>query len=521
MSQVTTKTEAASSAGTLEQRIRARIDSLSYLPTTAAVAMKFIELGKDIDAEPSDYAKIISADSSLSSKMLALANSSWAGVRNKVTNVRTAVNLLGLGTVRTLAISYCMTGLHNELRLSTEESNMFWESSLCKAVAAKVYAGLFDKKMVDEAFVAGLFQDFAITVMFSTAKEPLLEVLRDPDTNVQAQLQKERGLFQMNHAEVGRMLAQKLELPDLFIDAVAFHHNHERLSEFIEDEAIADAVYVASLFPHMLNVWHRNDADALCAFLQEHAPSADSKAYLGEVQEEFNKTYSFFHEGRTPDTQLLDLLERVTHEAADNTTELVGTVNELMRQAASMGKEMNELVQQQDDLEDKSVRDQLTGVLNREGFTAEGKELLAKAARYGTGFAVVYLDIDRFKSVNDELGHEFGDLALKAVVGEMTETIPQHNLVGRMGGDEFVVLLNDCTEQDATQIVERIISNVAAKTVRKRNQSTQMSLSAGLLYVRPSNREQQLDAVVNAADKLMYRAKRAGGNRLEVRTILA
>ena len=211
----------------------------------------------------------------------------------------------------------------------------------------------------------------------------------------------------------------------------------------------------------------------------------------------------------------------MTREAADNTTELVGTVNELLRQAASMGKERNELVLHQDDLEDKSVRDQLTGVLNREGFTAEGKELLAKAAQYGTGFAVVYLDIDRFKSVNDELGHEFGDLALKTVVGEMTETIPQHHLVGRMGGDEFVVLLNDCTEQDATQIVERIISNVASKTVRKRNQSTQMSLSAGLLYVRPSNREQQLDTVVNAADKLMYRAKRAGGNRLEVRTILA
>jgi HD-like signal output (HDOD) protein len=83
---------------TLHQQLQARIDSLSYLPTAAAVAMKFVELGQNPNAEPGDYAQIIGADSSLSTKLLALANSSWAGVRNQVTTVRMAVNLLGLGT---------------------------------------------------------------------------------------------------------------------------------------------------------------------------------------------------------------------------------------------------------------------------------------------------------------------------------------------------------------------------------------------------------------------------------------
>jgi len=519
MNQIAAETEMVSSAGALEQEIRARIDSLSYLPTTAAVAMKFVELGKNLDADPSDYAKIISADSSLSSKILALANSSWAGVRNKVTNVRTAVNLLGLGTVRTLAISYCMTGLHNELRLSAEESQMFWESSLCKAVAGKKYASLFDAKVSDEAFVAGLFQDFAITVMYSTAGEVLLRILRDPDAGVQMQLRKERGLFRIDHAEVGRMLAQKLELPDLFIDAIAFHHNHQKLSEFVEQGAIADATYVASLFPHMLNAWHRDDANALRAFLQEHAPSTDPKAYLTEVQREFDQVYSFFHEGGAPNTQLTELLERATREAADNTTELVGTVNELMQQAANMGMEMNDLVRQQAQLQDKTTRDPLTGVLNRESFTIDAKELLAKAARYGISFAVAYLDIDRFKAVNDKHGHEFGDLVLTTVASGITEAVPQHDLIARMGGDEFVVLLNDCTEKDAAHIVERIISNAAAKTIHKEGQSARVPLSAGLLYVHPSNRQQEFDAVLNTADKLMYRAKRAGGSRVEISAI--
>ena len=518
MSQITAQTNAASPTGTMEERIRERIDSLTYLPTTAAVAMKFVELGKDLNAEPSDYARIISADSSLSSKILALANSSWAGVRNKVTDVKTAVNLLGLGTVRTLAISYCMTGLHNELRLSAEESEMFWESSLCKGVAAKKYASQFDKKRVDEAFVAALFQDFALTVMYAVAREEFLRVLRDPNTNIVGQLQKERDLFRLDHTEVGRMLALKLELPDLFVDAIAFHHDYEKLSEFVEEKGLEDAVYVAALFPHVLDIWHRDDADTLCTFLRKDARSTDPMVYLAEVQEEFNQTYSFFQEG-APNTQLAELLERVTHEAADNTTMLVGKVNELMGQAAATGLEVHTLLRQQSKLEDKTTHDQLTGVLNQEGFVTEAKALLAKAARYGIGFAVGYLDIDKFKAVNDTFGHEFGDLALTTVIAAVTEALPQGHLIGRTGGDEFVVLLNDCTEKDAVQIVERVVTSVATKTVRNRNQSVQITISAGLLYVRPSSREQQLDATINAADKLMYRAKGAGGNQAEVRVI--
>lgn len=521
MTQTATETETANSTGSLEQQIRARIDSLSYLPTTAAVAMKFVELGKNGDADPADYAKVISADSSLSSKMLALANSSWAGVRNEVTNVKTAVNLLGLGTVRTLAVSYCMTGLHNELHLSAEESHMFWESSLCKAVAAKKYVSMFDASSAEEVFVAGLFQDFAVPIMFATAKEQFLGLLQASDANVQTQLKKERELFRMDHAEVGRILAQKLQLPDLFVDAVAFHNSSEKLDEFIEHKPTAAAIHVASMFPHLLNVWHRDDADALCVFLKEHAPSTDANTFLTDVQDEFNKVYGFFHNGSSPDTQLAELLERVTREVADNTTELVGTVNELLRQAAATGPQANETDPQPSELEDETLRDPLTGAWNRGGFTTRAKDALKKAARYGTSLAVVYLDIDGIKGVNDAFGHEFGDVTLTAVVAKIADAVPQSDVLGRMGGDEFVIVLNDCTETDARQIVQRIIANVAEMTIRKGDQSTRISLSAGLLYVQPSNREQQFDVVVKAADKLTDRAKRTGGNQAEVRVIQA
>lgn len=513
--QTSTTTGSKSAAGDLQQLIRARIETLSYLPTTAAVAMKFVELGKKMDAEPAEYAKVISADSSLGSKLLALANSSWAGVRNRVTNIKTAVNLLGLGTVRTLAISYCMTGLHNELRLPPAQAETLWEAALAKAVAAKRYAALFDAGLADEAFVAGLFQDFALAVLYAVARDPYFDLLREPGTGVQALLQKERALFGVDHTEVGRALALKLELPEPYVDTVAFHHNHERLAELVPSETLRDATYAASLLPHMPSVWHSEDAGALIAFLQQRASANDVLGYLAGVQGEFTQLYTFFHQGAVPQAQLTDLLERAAREVADNTTGLVRTVNELLREAATVGVEVTRRVQQ---LEGEATRDQLTGVRNRSGFAAAAKQALARAAGLRRPFAFCYLDVDRFKDVNDSLGHAFGDFVLQTVVAQTGNALPKDTLFGRIGGDEFTILLDDCTQEEALRIAERIVRDIAAKPICEGERAVQIRVSIGQVYVKASSQTYALETLVKAADRLMYGAKRAGGNRVAVGT---
>jgi diguanylate cyclase (GGDEF)-like protein len=492
---------------------------MSYLPTTVAVAMKFVELGKDPEADPAEYAKVISSDSSLSTKLLSLANSSWFGVRNRVTKVQVAVNLLGLGTVRTLAISYCVTGLHNELRLNPEESRMFWTTSLCKAVAAKHFAALHDEKVADEAFAAGLFQDFAMPVMYAASKDAVLPLLRDAALDWKARLQKEREQFRLDHAELARYIAQKLELPELFVDAVAFHHNHASLREFIDKPALADAVYLSSLFPHLSDVWNHQDAEEMRAFLCERGGPrlASPQAFLDSVQAEFNDLYSYFEQGEPPETRLADLLEKATREAADSTTRLVGTMQELVQQAASAGNEVHHLLQQ---LEEAGARDKLTGALNREGFMTHAGELLAKACRYGVSLAVGYLDIDKFKELNDTFGHAQGDAALRMVASIIRENVRQTDLVARLGGDEFAVLLNDCAQQDAIDAVQRIIDGVASQSLSKPGgPATTATVSAGLVWLRPHAATCTVDELVAMVDALMYEAKRAGGNRLHHRAI--
>lgn len=506
---------AGAGPGNLQQKIKARIDALSYLPTTAAVAVKFVELGKNPDADPADYARVIQADSALSSKLLALANSSWAGVRTKVTNIRMAVNLLGLGTVRTLAISYCMAGLHNELHLSPAESEEFWESSLSKAVAARRLAALLDKHVAEEAFVAGLFQDFALPVMYSVEKS-YLDLLRGAGAGIEAQLQQERELFGLDHTEVGRSLAQKLELPDLFVDAIAFHHHADRLGELVPSAALREGTFAAGLLPHAMNAWSRVDADALKDVLKARVAKVDATAFLADVQDEFAKVYAFFHEGAAPQAQLPQLLIDTAREAADNTTILVGQINEFINKAAAGG---GSATPPPDPRAEEAKRDPLTGVLNRGGFTTAAQDVLAQAARYGTGLALCYLDVDRFKQVNDRLGRAFADAALQQIVARMRAAVPEKVLVGRWGGDEFVVLLDSCTKEEAIELVEGILREVAASPVTVNNTAAPVTVSAGLLCARPSNQVQTLELLISAATRLIATARSAGGNQVASRVV--
>ena len=133
MTTATYETDNATELSTNRERyIRGKIDQVSYMPTSVSVAMRFIELGKDPDAGPDEYSRVIQSDASLSSKLLALANSAWFGVRNEVTQISKAVSLLGLANVRAVSISYCVTGLHHELNLGADVTHTYWEAALCK-----------------------------------------------------------------------------------------------------------------------------------------------------------------------------------------------------------------------------------------------------------------------------------------------------------------------------------------------------------------------------------------------------
>lgn len=505
----------AAACAPFEQQVRARIQAVSYLPTSTSVALKFIALGKNREADSAEYLKVISSDASLSTKLLALANSSWFGVRHRVTKPAVALNLLGLSTVRTLAISYCAAGLHHGLRLTPAEGRMLWATCLFKAVATRRVALHTAPSCAEEAFACGLFQDLALPFMHSVAPDQYLPELQQAPP-VTAQLALERNLFRLDHAELGRAVAQKIELPQLFVDAVALHHQPDTLRQVLEVPRLADAIEVAALFPHLLQRWNPDDAQLLRRFLEDRL-DLRLQPFLSDVQREFDQLYAYFENGGVSDANLHELLQEAFQQVADNTTRLVGTVHNLMRETAQAGRQAHQAAQNQRHMEDQVLLDPLTGLLNRAGLARRAAELLTQPENAAAPLAVAFLDIDRFKSINDTVGHAGGDAALRSLANVLRRHVRHEDLVGRMGGDEFVLVLSRCSRDQAVAAVQRIVDAVAADPVCCGEVRKQVTVSAGLLWLAGGSPPDRLDQLIGESDRLMYQAKRAGGNRLQWR----
>jgi diguanylate cyclase (GGDEF)-like protein/PAS domain S-box-containing protein len=162
-----------------------------------------------------------------------------------------------------------------------------------------------------------------------------------------------------------------------------------------------------------------------------------------------------------------------------------------------------------------AFHDALTGLPNRALFTDRLNVALARWRRdRAEGCAVLFLDLDRFKVVNDSLGHSVGDALLMRVAGALASCLRAHETVARLGGDEFAVLLEQVTSiDDAVSATQRIQERLAA-AFELQDQSMFTSASIGIAL--PDDDEQSADDLLRNADIAMYRAKAAGPGRYEV-----
>jgi len=157
--------------------------------------------------------------------------------------------------------------------------------------------------------------------------------------------------------------------------------------------------------------------------------------------------------------------------------------------------------------------DSLTGLPNRSLFTDRMLQELAKAKRQRQMMAVIFIDLDRFKVINDTLGHATGDLLLQAVANQLKECIREGDTVSRLGGDEFLLLFPDITQlKDATVIAEKIVHKFSeAFTVN--NKELYISASLGI-SIFPDNSD-NIETLIKNADTAMYYAKQQGRNNYQ------
>jgi diguanylate cyclase (GGDEF)-like protein/PAS domain S-box-containing protein len=161
--------------------------------------------------------------------------------------------------------------------------------------------------------------------------------------------------------------------------------------------------------------------------------------------------------------------------------------------------------------------DALTGALSRRNFLALAEQELARASRYQLPLMVLMLDLDHFKRINDHCGHAAGDAVLQSFVGTVTGVLRESDLIGRLGGEEFAVLLPSTSAEGGAALAQRIIDSVRANPLELAGEKIEFTVSIGGGCL---GAETSFSALLNVADAALYQAKRTGRDRLELAVAL-
>ncbi|MEZ9233134.1 GGDEF domain-containing protein [Vibrio amylolyticus] len=169
------------------------------------------------------------------------------------------------------------------------------------------------------------------------------------------------------------------------------------------------------------------------------------------------------------------------------------------------------LMHQTDQLRYLSERDSLTGVLNRRAFYHQLDVEAQKALSSGTLFALLFIDLDKFKAINDNKGHNVGDEVLATFSSRLKDNMRPTDVIGRVGGDEFVVCINGLSDEANIESKLDYILDVLDKPMEIKDESIQVSCSIGVSYY--PTQSDNVKEVLELADQAMYEAKKKSGSR--------
>ncbi|QYF95227.1 diguanylate cyclase [Massilia sp. PAMC28688] len=179
---------------------------------------------------------------------------------------------------------------------------------------------------------------------------------------------------------------------------------------------------------------------------------------------------------------------------------------------ARLEQQLAEVTRLQAQLNEQAVRDPLTGLFNRRYLETIVPHELARCARDGSSMALIMIDIDHFKAVNDRYGHQGGDEVLKALAGLLIDSVRASDVACRFGGEEFLLLLPNMAATGAAERAEEWRTAFAAMAVPSNGEHIRATLSMGVA-IHPHDGA-DLHALVRAADLALYRAKAEGRNRV-------
>lgn len=206
-----------------ETAIRSYIDKMPSLPTSVA---KVLEICNNPQASPADLNRVISVDPVLMGKVMKLINSAYYGLEQEITSLVRAIIMLGINTVKNLALSTAVLGSIGKSESKALNMEGFWRHSLCVGVTSKLIAKKrnVDKKELEEFFIAGLLHDVGKIPLNNRLPDQYVDVLGFSDRDHQTLNAVEIEVLGLDHGDAGLMIVENWGLSQQIRDAVSYHH---------------------------------------------------------------------------------------------------------------------------------------------------------------------------------------------------------------------------------------------------------------------------------------------------------
>ena len=470
----------------------------------SVAATRIVQAALKADVGIAELSGFARADPGFALRVLAFVNSPLMGFTKRIDDVRQACTMLGIRGLRTIALGLIVTGLTP----TSARARHLLGNCLRRAIVARELAKAKGGMDADASFTNGLFLDMGL----------LLTANQDPDLAADIgsspaiwRVTRERASGLLTHPERGAQTAAEYGLPDTLVEALLHHHDLE--PPFEAAAAIAWlAERCAGIFEGGDPLHHQKQV--IEAARQVGFPLEKLEAILPQIPAKVAELAKVFDRDIGPQLDVDSLRGQAQTELAS-----------LNAQYESLVRAMEVIIAKKDTLEVElraaNVRlerlasvDELTGLLNRRALEEAMRRDLARADRDGTSFSILLLDIDHFKSVNDNWGHQAGDAVLSTVGDVIRVNLRASDVGGRYGGEEFLCILPATDEAGAKVVAERMRAGMLERTTPIAGGFIQVSVSIGIATVRGPGCRTAFESVVRSADERLYRAKAEGRNRV-------
>lgn len=504
-----------------------KIWSSTQLPSLPAVAVRLLELSRDPETEISQIVALIKTDPAISARILKATNSAFFSFRSRVTSIDRAVPLLGSTVVTSLALSFSLA----ESSIATGPMQTFfrdyWRQSIVHAVAGETLGKRCEKGLDCEFFLAGLMVDIGRLAMLKAISREYYPVLITATSQERQLFEVELEFLGIDHAMVGYKLMHDWGLPDAILRGVRLQHfTLETLQQELDPEQdMLEAAMVLS--------------NAVGDYFLSSTPGVAIQRIRDLARQFFNmdnaETDTFLKEVRTRVDQAADLFA-VDMSDIQDPTELMSLANqqllELTMRARSetiqaserekqIEREKKMLESKNLELEKRATHDKLTGVFNRGYFDDAIKASIKESCERSCPAAVIFADIDKFKTLNDTYGHKFGDEVLQQFADVVQGSLRSADILCRYGGEEFVIIVYRPSEKGLEKLAERIRQNVEQMQVHYEGKRVPVTSSFGCAIALPGRGELNCtEQLLLKADEALYEAKESGRNRVCHRNLM-